>query len=184
MNKTIRALVESIEQSRDSYNRANQALQTKLQDELNKKFDRSSSLKAAVKDLEESREYSMDDCGEIFRFVRFDVPAEFKSFTDELNNWFSEAHGLYLDTGTSPSQYTVLKSYCGECIVVNEDGDIFLGHELIINSNEYNEDGEVNETKRNELIEAYMAKSGYFPEVLHQPRCGNLYLINTAKENK
>jgi hypothetical protein len=184
MNKAIKTLVESIEASKDSYNRVNQELQTKLQTELNKKFDKSKELKTAVAELENSTEYISDDAGEISRFIRFDVPTDFKPFTNELNNWFSEAHGLYLDTGSSPSQYTILKSYCGECIVVNEDGDVFDGHKVIIDSdNCKNEDGDYDESKRNEMIEAYMERTGCFPDVLRQTQYGDLFPINT-KETK
>jgi hypothetical protein len=44
------------------------------------------------------------------------------------------------------------------------------------------EDGEVNEDLRNELIERYMEKTGYYPDVFHVTRNGDVFLINTQKK--
>ena len=56
--------------------------------------------------------------------------------------------------------------------------------EIIIDGDEYTEDGEVDEVKRNELIEAYMEKTGCFPGVLSDDDHGNLFLVNTTGEKK
>jgi hypothetical protein len=61
------------------------------------------------------------------------------------------------------------------------DNGVYLADKCIINESEYKNDGEVDETKRNALIEAYMEKMGYFPGVFRRDRDGSVYSVKTLK---
>ena len=184
MNKAINDLKDERENSRDSYNRASAEIQDQLQVELFKVFDKCDELAKAVGELESSSDYEGDEFGGVYRYILYGVPSEYQDFSDELATWFSEAHCLTLDTGVSPGQHTVLKSYCGDdCIIINHEGDIFESHKLIISADDYRDDeGDKCETKRNQLIESYMKSSGYFPEVLEADYYGGLTYVNTNSE--
>ena len=180
MNKAISDLKDQRENSRDSYNRASTEIQDQLQVELFKVFDKCDELAKAVGELESSSDYEGDEFGGVYRYILYSVPSEYQDFSDELATWFSEAHCLTLDTGVSPGQHTVLKSYCGDCIIINDEGDIFLSHKLIISADEYRDDeGDKCDIKRNQLIEQYMESSGYFPEVLEADYYGGLQYVDT-----
>ena len=57
---------------------------------------------------------------------------------------------------------------------------VWLNSKCIIEESSYtDDDGEVNETKRNALIEAYMDKSGFFPGVFRTDSHGNVFAIKT-----
>jgi hypothetical protein len=79
----------------------------------------------------------------------------------------------------------VLMSCIGPCIIINDDGDILdeEANKWIIKKSDYrNEENELDIKLRNELIEKYMEKSGYFPSVVSVDRHGNAFFVNT-KEN-
>lgn len=78
----------------------------------------------------------------------------------------------------------------GPAIIINDEGDVLDqdSGKWIIKKNDYlvgNDDtGEAYYCKltRNELIEKYMEKQGYFPGVFNMDRYGNVYPISTTKE--
>jgi hypothetical protein len=60
------------------------------------------------------------------------------------------------------------------------DNGVWQNHKCIIDESEYkSDDGEIDEEKRNELIEAHMEKSGCFPGVFHVTQHGDIFPIST-----
>lgn len=142
-----------------------------IQEEYNKVFDKDTYVQTAIKALESGGEYTTDKYGEIQRWIRFETE-KYKGCLDELSNYLSENHCMYLD-----SVNDCIQSSEGESLIINDDGDIFLGNKVVIDSNEYE-----TESERNRLIEEYMEKSGYYPGVFRHDRYGNVSLVNTKGE--
>ncbi len=73
----------------------------------------------------------------------------------------------------------------GESIIIQDDtrrdNGVWLNGKRVIDESEYKVDGEVDETNRNRLIEAYMTETGFFPGVFRCDSHGNIFLVNTQK---
>jgi hypothetical protein len=150
-----------------------------LQSEFNKVFDKMPELQAAISQVQDSQEYSFDSLGEVVSWLRFDF-SPFSDCLDYLQGYLSETHCIYTDLNNDCLTYSQ-----GESIVVQDDAGrdngVYLADKCIINESEYKNDGEVDETKRNALIEAYMEKTGYFPGVFRCDRGGRVYSVKTLK---
>ena len=85
-------------------------------------------------------------------------------------------------------QNDVLMYSQGPCIVVNNEGDVLDtdSGKWFIKKNDYldEETGKFDISKRNELIEAYMEKTGYFPGVFESDYYGNLRIDRTLAPSK
>ena len=176
MNKSIEKLIKQRADLVKNSIEAKSALQSEIQAKLDKIFDKSKELKEALKELDASTEYSANEY-DICRWVRFEVPESMQEFTVELNTYLQDNHCASLDLKND-----ALMASCGECIIVNDEGDVFLDQKLIIDSKLCKDDeGEYSIEKRNKLIEEYMEKTGFFPDVLLQSERGDLSLINTKE---
>lgn len=139
-------------------------------------FMASESIKTAVSKLEASNEYTWDKFGEIASWIRMDL-SEFKKCREAFADYMLEEHHTLVDF-----ENDALICSLGPCIVINHDGDVYDqdGDKFFIKKSDYqDDDGELNEAKRNELIEAYMEKSGYFPGVFRSDYHGNLFAVKT-----
>jgi hypothetical protein len=181
MNKTIKALnkqLTGLQGDRDK-------IETKLQLAWNKVFDKSKTLKAGISAVESSNEYFGDECGEIVSWVRFDL-SNFQECKQYLECYLGD-YCVDIDWDND-----CLKYRQGESLIIQDDtrrdNGVWLNHKCIIDESEYRdinsenehyERGEVNEVKRNELIEKYMEKSGYYPGVFRVDYHGNVSAVKT-----
>lgn len=146
-------------------------------------------IKRDLEALESSSEYGSDQYGEIYIWVRMesDIDERERPF---FSDWLQENHCVHVDWDNG-----AMYSYCGECIVINDDGDVFDASKCIVEASEYkarllnqdlyesealNEDDD--DARRNALIEAYMERTGCFPNVLSHDRHGNIFPVDTRKK--
>lgn len=125
------------------------------------------------KDLTQSYEYYQ-------QFVRVDfsklIDLESDLQKEALSDIFSEGYGLIVDY-----QNDCLLMDIGPAILINHEGDVLDqdSGKWIISKNDYE-----TEEQRNELIESYMNKSGYFPAIIKIDYHGNANYVNTQNLSK
>ena len=159
-------------------------IEMQLQAAWDEAFQDSQTIKEFIAQLKRSNEYALDAYGEIESFVRVDL-SDYQNCSDQLINYLSDYHGIRADFDNS-----VLTSSQGESITIQDDSrwkndnGVWLGSDQIIAETEYCEDNEVIEEKRNELIEAYMERTGYFPGVFRVTQNGDVFLVNTNKKSE
>jgi len=173
MNKTINELNRELENVN-----ANVAdIETRLQAAWNTVFKDSTKLRDNVALLEQSSEYSFDKYGEIVSWRRFYDLKDYKECASYLEAYLSD-QGVGIDWENDCLTYNL-----GPCILINNDGDVLDqdSQKWIISKNDYrDDDGNLDEGKRNELIEAWMDKHGYYPGVFSADRHGNVFAVNTT----
>lgn len=168
-NESIELLHEMIKQAKNRAAKELGKYKNRLQELYNKQFDDWKELQDALKALEASEKYGTNEYGEIYAWVRFDeeVSEDEKEYLDT----YVQEHGFSIDFKNE-----ALMSFQGECIGIDEDGDVFDGRKCIIERREYKTDDE-----RNELIEKYMERTGCFPGVFEISRYGDVRLVRTQK---
>jgi hypothetical protein len=150
-----------------------------IQAELNTKFDDWSALQKAIIDSDSATEYTWNEYGEISTWFRFSKLSDVLDVEREYLETYLTDHFIRVDWDND-----CLVRDQGSCIIVNEGYrehsvyDMDAG-KVVIDGDEYIINGEVNEVLRNELIETYMERTGYFPTVLRADGHGNLFLLNT-----
>ena len=175
MNSNIKKLLDQLEDSRLDIAKT----KVKLQLEYNKLFDKSKELAKAVSFTEQASEYRFDQYGEIqsvYHFSELDLYSECREY---LEAWLSD--------------YCIIVDWNSDCLLFNQgesliiqddtrrDNGVWLSGKCVVNETEYKVDGEVDEDKRNELIEAHMEKTGYFPGVFRADQHGNVFPVSTLK---
>ena len=180
MNKQIKALNEKLATIEEDASE----IEAQLQAEWNEVFEDMTQLRDAVSQLEQSNQYSHNTYGEICSWVRFDT-SDFKDCGEFLKEYLRESYCIDLDFDGD----TLTMSHGDDNLVIqsdsrqNRDNGVWQDHKLIIAESDYkNEDGEIDETKRNELIELHMQKSDYFPGVFRVDYHGNIFPVSTAKK--
>lgn len=174
MNKKINKLYDNLQTANITARDVVASAEEKLQLALNEVFDRDNELNDTIKQMDNSSDYIGNEYGEISTWMRFEIPEHYEKYTEQLEHWIEENYCYRYD-----KNHECLLNFQGDCIVINHEGDIFLGHECIINNDDY--------SSREEgcaLIEEYMEKSGYFPPVLEANYYGNLSYVNTRPETK
>lgn len=178
---TIDKLFEQLE-SFESETRAEQSkIQSQIQNELNAVFDDWKELQDAIKKLEsfDKVEYYGAEDG-IYSFVRFDLTDVPEREQDYLRDYLMDKHCMYPEFKND-----VLTQFQGDdCILIQDehgrDNGVYQGHKCILDEDEYkDEDGEINEERRNELIEQHMERTGWYPGVFRLTRYGDVYPVNT-----
>lgn len=179
MNSKIKELQEKLN---GLYN-DKQSIIGKLQLEYNKVFDDSKTLEKAIANAEQASMYQFDEYGEVQSWYRFDGLKEFKDCKEYFEIWLSENHNMTVNWDNDCLLYSQ-----GESLIIQgshgRDNGVWLGSKRVIDEKEYKDDnGKVDIEKRNELIEKYMEKSGYFPGVFRTDYYGNVYPVNTQKKS-
>ena len=174
MNKNINKLYDRIQTAKATSQKVVASAEEKLQVALNRVFELDADLNETIQQMDNSSDYMSDEYGEISTWLRFEIPKHYEKYTEQLEHWIQETYCYHYD-----KQYDALTSFQGECIIVNDEGDIFLGHKCIINNDDYR-----GRQEGCALIEEYMEKEGYFPPVLHQDRYGNLSVVDTRPATK
>lgn len=180
MNKTIERLSKELDNFNQDYSSQRTKIKDKLQVAYNKLFENDKALEKALTDFESATEYDADEHG-IYRYFRYngldDIPEDAREY---LQN--------YLDDMciTIDFENSCFMSYEGDSFIIQDDSrskrdnGVWFNHNQVIEETEYtNEDNEVDESKRNALIEAYMEKTGYYPGVFRIDYHGNVSFVNT-----
>jgi hypothetical protein len=175
MNKKIKIL----EQKKLRAKNFESKIQDQIQKEINKIFDKDKEIKKALIELESSQELTFDEFGEVSTWLRFELPEKYKAYIDEFLNYIGEL-GAYYDLKND-----CLLSHIGDDYIsiqddTRSDNGVWQNHKIIIEESEYkDDDGNIDELKRNELIEEYMEKNGFFPYVIRVNRYGNAFFVST-----
>jgi hypothetical protein len=174
MNKEIKALNNKLANISDN----EFAIKQELQLAWNKVFDDMSVLRDAITKVEASNEYTWESRGEdICSWIRFDTKS-FDDCAEYLKEYLRNEHYVEIDFENDALLYSM-----GPSIIINEDGDVLDqdGDKWFINKDDYRDEdsGDLNEGKRNELIEAYMEKTGCYPGVFRTDRHGNVFAVST-----
>lgn len=171
---SIEKLNNKIFEIRKEKNKDIDVIKKELKELYFKAFDDSTDLK---KDLENIKNhsngcYQFDEAGEINFCYRMTFKYQNDNFELEcLREYVNDINCSYIDVIDGD---LIASNFLGDCIVINYDGDIFEGHQLIISKNEYSD-----ETERNELIEKHMEKTGCYPNVFECDYYSNLTSVST-----
>ena len=133
---------------------------------------------AIVNALEVSRELTQVEGDEyIHSWTRVDfstlIDVESEHEQELLAEYFQEHHFIYVDFKNDAVTQCI-----GPCLVINDDGDVLDqdSGKWVINRQDYESIAE-----RNNLIEEYMDKTGYFPSVVQEGRYGVQGYVNTQR---
>lgn len=175
MNNQIKALNQNL------FDNATMAeeIKAKLQIEWNKVFNDMVQIRDAVSKLEQSNDYMGNEYGEICSWVNFDL-SDFKDCKEFFQEYMRERNFIEVDFQND----TLIMSHGDDNLIIQDDtrrdNGVWQGGKLVIDESDYKtEDGEIDETKRNALIEAHMEKTGYFPGVYRIDYHGNVFPVNT-----
>ena len=175
MNQAIKELnlkLEALDADRSD-------IETQLQAEWNNVFNDSSVIKDLVTKVENSQNYRWDKYGEIVSYVPFNAE-DFRDCSQYFKEYMRDNYFVELDFDNAVVTYSQ-----GPGIVINDNGDVYDqdGDKFFIKKNDYRDDetGELDEAKRNELIEQYMEKTGCYPGVFLSDRHGNVFAVSTKK---
>ena len=175
--ETIKALNEKLNQ----VNGDAAEIEMQLQAAWNEVFEKSQVIQDAISKLESSHDFTFDRWGEIAAYIRFNDLSDFRECRDYFETYMRDSHFVSIDWDND----CLLYSQGSENITIQDDtrhdNGVWFDHKLIIEESEYKDDGEVDETKRNALIEAYMERTGYFPGVFRVDSYGNVFLVNTTE---
>lgn len=168
MNDTI----EKLEKQKERYEKLAEDVQSKIQTEFNAKFNKDKYIQELIKTIQNSDQYWTNEMGDICHGI-YNIDLEkYSNNYYELGEYLSDEHFINLDFNPGSTLYENLGS---EEIIIQRDGIVFIGSKLMLNDFDYN-----SEQERNQLIEEYMEKSGYFPGVFLDCN-GHLTLIDTKK---
>lgn len=167
-----RRLLDLTLANRDAESKMTEQLQT----ELNKVFDASEAVQAIAKLTEGKPDgYTTNEAGEIESWYRIHnleaIRTEFGQYMHYLEVYLNELTCGYVDFKNE----AFIQSEGDDNIVINEDGDVFQGHKVIIDSKDYE-----SKAQRNALIEKHMESTCYFPGVFREDHYGNLTLVSTV----
>lgn len=176
MNKTIKALNKQLLKSKND----TVVIETKLQVAWNNVFDKSKDIVNLTTQVFDSQDFRFNEYGEVESYAYVDL-SDFEDCKRYFENYMQELHFIKVDFKNECLTYNQ-----GESLVIQDDtrhdNGVWLNGKCIIDETEYKNDGEVDETKRNQLIETYMEKEGYFPGVFRCDQYGNVFYVNTKEE--
>lgn len=180
--KNLKILTKKLENTRIENQAKIQVIQNEIQKILDVQFKKDKYIQKQVKDLENSNKYTMNELGDVEQWLGFELPEKFKTFEDYFSTWLND-QGYYYDSKND----CLLCSHGDDNIMIQaehgRDNGVWQGHKIIIKESEYkNEENEVDEKLRNELIEKHMEKTGHFPGVFRVTYHGDIYPVNTKEE--
>lgn len=146
---------------------------------FSKQLDKNKDLRTLISKAQDSKDLTQVEYDEFFHTW---TRADFSKFIDLKNNFEKELFSEYMQENhfcCVDFKNDCISIAMGPNIIINEDGDILDqdSGKWIISKKEYD-----STEKRNEMIEAYMTKSGYFPSVIKCDRYGNAFFVNTTGE--
>lgn len=153
-------------------------IESELQLAWNDVFNDMAVIRDAVAKLECSNEYGINEYGDIYSWVRFDT-SDFKRCQIYLVGYMRDAYCVDVDFEND----TLVCRHGDDNIVIKDDtrhdNGVWQGQKIVIDESEYKTDGEIDETKRNALIQAHMKKTHYFPGVFRVDNYGNVFPVRT-----
>jgi len=163
-------------------------IQDRIERELHAQYADWGVLQAAIERLEccEDVRYGIHADNLIYSWIRFselsNVPEREREY---LDTYLTQNRGLSVDWDS-----TVLIQYLGddEILVVDDtrsSNGVYQSGALIIEEDDYIIDGDcVDETMRNQLIEAHLEKTGYYPGIYRVTCTGDVYPVSTQGGGK
>lgn len=137
---------------------------------VNKGLDDSKAFQAAIVASDASSEYGADEHG-VYRWFRVSMLSSLGTEIRPFVATYLQEHGIDVDWGSE-----CFHRYCGPCILISDD-EVFDedSHATIATRNDWrtrDDEGDWHEDEEylHYLIDEYMEKSGYFPDVLHVDR--------------
>ena len=176
-NEAIETLEKMIERAEFEHS----ANLTKYKDRLfiqwRKIFENDSQLMKDLKNAENASLYEANEDG-IYSWYRAISLENYNDCKEYLEQFVSD-YGLSVNWKDS-----CLMNYLGDDNIMiqddtRRDNGVWQDRKLIIEEAEYIENGEVDENKRNALIEAHMEKTGHFPGVFRITQYGDVTLVKT-----
>lgn len=176
-NEEIETLEKMIERAELEHS----ANLTKYKDRLfiqwQKIFENDSQLMKDLRNAENASLYEANEDGlySLYRAISLENYIECKEYLEQ----FVSDYGLSVNWKDS-----CLMNYLGDDNIMiqddtRRDNGVWQGHKLIIEESEYIENNEVDENKRNALIEAHMEKTGNFPGVFRITQYGDVTFVKT-----
>ena len=178
MNKTIKALNKQLLKTQGNISK----IEEKLQLAYNSVFDKSNIVKKMISKVENSSDYTFMEYGEIASYASVDL-SDFQECKQYFEHYMNDSMVGFIEVDWTNDCLTMSQ---GESLIIQDDmrndNGVWLNGKCVIDEVEYKEGNEVDEVKRNELIEAYMEKNGYFPGVFRADSHGNVFLVNTQEK--
>lgn len=176
-----RALVKDVNEKIDFF-------ENRIKDDFTEAFCVNEGLQAALKKLENTNDLtSVENDDFLHQWVRFNIysvlpdkekdPDLFALALDALEAYVQDQGCVYLD-----GKNECLTACIGPSIIINDEGDVLDqdSGKWFIKKSEYSTSDE-----RNNLIEAYMERTGCFPWVVKEGRYGYVRVVSTkSKEAK
>lgn len=178
MNKTIKALNKQLSKSNADIS----DIETKLQAAWNKVFQDSGVIKAMVSKVENSKDYTHTEYGDIASWAHVDLE-DFEDCKPYFESYMRD-NGIDVDW---TNDAIVLSCGPDNLIIQNDTpyrraNGVWCEGNCVIKESEYtNDDNEVDTSKRNKLIESYMEKTGCYPGVFRCDSHGNVFSVNTQE---
>lgn len=176
--KTINELTQKL----NGANGVSAEIELQLQEAWNKVFADSTKIRDAVALLYKSNDYAWFEHDELCCYISFDV-SDFRDSRQWFTEYMREHEHVEVDW-----ENDALTRGIGPAIVINSHGDVYDqdSGKFFVSKNDYREEGtgELNEGKRNELIEAYMKRLGYYPGVFESYNGGSVFLVDTRSKSE
>ena len=182
MGNSINKLFEELDQTHLAHSESEGRIKDKLQARLNVTYTDWTALQNAIVDSDSSSEYTYSQYGDSvktwFRFYGLsDVPEREREY---LESYLSD-ECIEIDWDND-----CLERNIGPCLIICDDGTVYdqdSGKTIITESDLEGADGSICiDERRNQLIEGWMERSGYFPCVLADNGRGDLFHVNTQKK--
>jgi len=164
----------------DNANKTIQQIEELQVKEYVEELEKSELLKKWLKDLEASRQLTQIDHDEYFyTWVRIDGLNDLINITDALQD---QALEQVLDHACLDIEHQTIQQCEGPVFILHTGGVYDQdSNKVIISRSDYDfadDPDDVNEFRRNKLINEYMEKHGYFPSVISCDRYGNAHYVN------
>lgn len=178
MNKTIRALNKELLMAQEHV----EEIDTALQEAYNEVFELDHKLRDVITKLESSQDYMLNAFGEVTAMLHFSFDP-YKGHEKYLTEYLREYHCVDTDVANDCLFYDQ-----GPSIIIGETGRVYDQDtdKMILQASDYEikDAGEwiQDVAKRNQLIEAYMAKRGYYPGVFRLGSGNTAYAVSTKVE--
>lgn len=179
MKKQFEILQKKIELIKEENSEKISELRSQALRLLEKKLEKNSELKKLVSKLENSKDLSQVEHDE---FLHIWTRADFSEFIDTENKFQCELFSDYMS-----ENYNTIVDFKNECvstsigpaILINHEGDILDqdSRKWVIKKTEYE-----TEEERNELIEKYMEKTGYYPSIISCDYYGNAFFEDIGEK--
>ena len=177
----ITKLFAQLDSLKEKNNAEVNTLNNLIQAELNLVYSNWPALYQAIALLQDSKNFELREDG-LYSWLRFYELSEVSIRRREyLDAYLIDSHGVHCDFSND-----CLLQYLGEDFIsiqydTRSDNGVWHEHKLVIEESEYrNDDGEISEVLRNNLIESYMEKIGCYPGVFEISRDGDVRLVNTS----